>query len=126
MTMTWKTRYNASPNVCYSTKLKLPNCVFQKIAFFSLSYDYNQAWNPIRLITLLAKALNEKNRKRWPEVPQRMIFLIKNVPSSRKANKKLEKRGAATFSFIFLLEADLFFPLLVLMFGLNMKMKADY
>ena len=59
-------------------------------------------------------------------VPQRMIFLIKKVPSSRKANKKLEKRGAATFSFIFLLEADLFFPLLVLMFGLNMKMKAEY
>jgi hypothetical protein len=56
-----------------------------------------------------------------------MIFLIKKVPSSRKANKKKqEKRGAATFSFIFLLKADLFFPLLVLMFGLNMKMKAAY
>ena len=68
----------------------------------------------------------KKTEKGGLLVPQRMIFLIKKVPSSRKANKKLEKRGAATFSFIFLLEADLFFPLLVLMFGLNMKMKADY
>ena len=67
----------------------------------------------------------KKTEKGGRLVPQRMIFLIKNVPSSRKANKKLG-RGAATFSFIFLLEADLFFPLLVLMFGLNMKMKADY
>ena len=66
MSMTWKTRYNASPKVCYSTKLKLPNCASQKIATFSKSYDYNYAWNPIRLLTLLAKALNEKNRKRWP------------------------------------------------------------
>ena len=56
-----------------------------------------------------------------------MIFLIKKCPHQEKLirrNKK--KKGAATFSFIFLLEADLFFPLLVLKFGLNMKMKADY
>ena len=68
----------------------------------------------------------KKTEKGGRLVPQRMIFLIKKVPSSRKANKKLEKRGAATFSFIFLLEADLFFPLLVLLVGLTMKMKADY
>ena len=68
----------------------------------------------------------KKTEKGGRLVPQRMIFLIKKVPSSRKANKKLEKRGAATFSFIFLLEADLFSTLLVLMVGLNMKMKAEY
>ena len=39
---------------------------YDLIAFKSCIRYLQCAWNPIRSITLLAKALNEKNRKRWP------------------------------------------------------------
>jgi hypothetical protein len=52
----------------------------------------------------------KKTEKGGRLVPQRMIFLIKNVPSSRKANKKLEKKGCSNFFFYLFTGSWFVFP----------------